>query len=142
MEWWSKPSEEVIKALSSSKEGLSEVEAKKRLSIYGLNDIPKRMEKSAISLFLSQFKDPLLLLLLAATIIAYLTGSVEESIMIVCILLIDSILGFFQEYKSELALRKFSTQKVTQIRYWSKFIRDGNLLQVDTRYLVSGDIIL
>jgi Mg2+-importing ATPase len=138
MEWWSKQSEEVIKALSSSKEGISEVEAKKRLSIYGLNDIPKRMEKSAISLFFSQFKDPLLLLLLAATMIAYLTGSVEESIMIVCILLIDSILGFFQEYKSELALRKLCKY----IRYYSKVLRDGNLLQVDTRYLVPGDIVL
>jgi Mg2+-importing ATPase len=80
MEWWSIPSEEVIKALSSSKEGLSEIEAKKRISVYGLNDIPKRMEKSAASLFLSQFKDPLILLILAATLIAYLTGSVEESI--------------------------------------------------------------
>jgi magnesium-transporting ATPase (P-type) len=138
MEWWSKSSEEVIEALSSSKEGLSEKEAKKRLAIHGLNDIPKRMEKSAISLFFSQFKDPLLLMLLAATIIAYLTGSIEEAIIIICILLIDSLLGFFQEYKSELALRKLCKY----IRYWSKVLRDGNLLHVDTRYLVPGDIVL
>jgi Mg2+-importing ATPase len=138
MDWWSISADDAIKALSSSKEGLNEKEAKKRIAIYGLNDIPKRMEKSGISLLFSQFKDPLVLLLLAASIISYITGSIEESIIIIIILFIDCFLSFFQEYKSELALRKICKY----LRYWSKVLRDGNLMQIDTRYLVPGDVVL
>ena len=138
MEYWSKTSEEIIKYFSSSEEGLSEEEAKKRLKTYGLNDIPKRMEKSALNLFFSQFKDPLILILLVAAIIAYITESVTESIIIICILLVDSLLGFFQEYKAEVSLRKLCKY----IRYWAKVLREGNLLEVDTRYLVPGDVVL
>ncbi|MEM5811618.1 MAG: magnesium-translocating P-type ATPase [Candidatus Aenigmatarchaeota archaeon] len=135
---WYKSSEEVIKELGSSSEGLTEKEAKRRLSIYGLNDIPKRMEKSAISIYFSQLKDPLLLLLFIAAIIAYITESVTESIIILAILFINSLLGFVQEYKSEKALRKLCKL----IKYYTKVLRDGNLVEIDTRYLVPGDIVL
>ncbi|MEM5832384.1 MAG: HAD-IC family P-type ATPase, partial [Candidatus Aenigmatarchaeota archaeon] len=135
---WYKTSEEVIKELGSSIEGLSEKEAKRRLSIYGLNDIPKRMEKSAISIYFSQLKDPLLLLLFVAAIIAYITESVTEAIIILTILFVNSLLGFFQEYKSEKALRKLCKL----IKYYTKVLRDGNLMEIDTRYLVPGDIVL
>ncbi|MEM5772794.1 MAG: magnesium-translocating P-type ATPase [Candidatus Aenigmatarchaeota archaeon] len=138
MEWWTKTSEDVIKTLNTSPEGLNEEAVKERLATYGPNDIPKRMEKSAFSLFISQFKDPLLLMLLAAAIIAYFTESVTETIIIVCILLVYSLLGFFQEYKSEIALRKLCKY----IRYWAKVLRNGNLLEIDTRNLVPGDIVL
>ncbi|MEM5794120.1 MAG: magnesium-translocating P-type ATPase [Candidatus Aenigmatarchaeota archaeon] len=138
VKWWTKTSEDVIKTLNTSPEGLSEEVAKERLTTYGPNDIPKRMEKSAFSLFISQFKDPLLLMLLAAAIIAYFTESVTETVIIVCILLVDSLLGFFQEYKSEMALRKLCKY----VRYWTKVLRNGNLLEIDTRNLVPGDIVL
>ncbi|MEM5883010.1 MAG: magnesium-translocating P-type ATPase [Candidatus Aenigmatarchaeota archaeon] len=138
MEYWSKTSEEVIKFFSSSQEGLSENEARKRITTHGLNDIPKRMEKSAFILFISQFKDPLLLLLLIAALIAYITESVTESIIIISILFVDSLLGFIQEYKAELALKKLCKY----IRYRAKVLRDGNLVEIDTRHLVPGDIVL
>ncbi|MFH8110067.1 MAG: cation-transporting P-type ATPase, partial [Candidatus Aenigmatarchaeota archaeon] len=107
MEWWAKTSKEVIEILNSSAvDGLSSEEAEKRLKIYGLNDIPKRLENSAFKLFLNQFKNPLLILLFIAALIAYFTQSVLEALIITLILLINSLLSFFQEYKSELALRK------------------------------------
>ncbi|MBU5678513.1 MAG: magnesium-translocating P-type ATPase [Candidatus Aenigmarchaeota archaeon] len=138
MEWWTKTSEEVIKILNSSPEGISDEELEKRLNIYGLNDIPKRLENSALKLFLSQFKDPLLILLLVAALIAYFTESVIEAIIITSILIMNSLLSFFQEYKSELALRKLCKY----IRYYAKVLRNGNLVKIDTRYIVPGDIVI
>ncbi|MFH8107511.1 MAG: magnesium-translocating P-type ATPase [Candidatus Aenigmatarchaeota archaeon] len=139
MEWWAKTSKEVIEILNSSAvDGLSSEEAEKRLKIYGLNDIPKRLENSAFKLFLNQFKNPLLILLFIAALIAYFTQSVLEALIITLILLINSLLSFFQEYKSELALRKLCKY----IRYHAKVLRNGNLEKIDTRYLVPGDIVI
>ncbi|MEM5853519.1 MAG: magnesium-translocating P-type ATPase [Candidatus Aenigmatarchaeota archaeon] len=138
MEWWSKTGEEVIKILNSSPEGLSEAEARKRIAVHGLNDIPKRMEKSVLSIFLYQVKDPLFLILFFAALIAGFTGGIDEAIIIIAILFVNVLVGFFQEYKSEKALQKLCKY----IRYWTKVVREGNLREIDTRYIVPGDIVL
>jgi Mg2+-importing ATPase len=135
--YWSKSAEEVLKILNSSEEGLSQQEARERLKKFGLNDIPKRMEKSSLSIFLSQIKNPLALALLVASVILFFTGSIDESIIILSIIFINSSVGFFQEYKSEKSLQKLCKY----IKYTAKVFRDNKLTEVDTREIVPGDIV-
>ncbi len=135
--YWLKTSDETIKLLFSSRDGLTEEEAAKRLKKYGLNDIPKRKEKSAIFLFLSQFKNPLILALIAASLISIFTGGFYEAIIIVTIIFLNCSVGFFQEYKSEKDLQKLCKY----IKYTAKVLRDGKVTEVDTRKIVPGDIV-
>lgn len=137
MEYWSQSPADVLKSLSSSGNGLSEEEVRKRQGEYGLNDIPKRREKSVFSLLFSELKDPLALALIVASIVSYITGGVPEAIIIVGIVVINTLVGFAQEYKSEKALQKL----VNYITYDTKVFRDGKLVDVDTRNIVPGDII-
>ncbi|MFH7882598.1 MAG: magnesium-translocating P-type ATPase, partial [Candidatus Aenigmatarchaeota archaeon] len=118
-------------------DGLSEEEAAKRLKKYGLNDDPKRREKSAISLFLSQFKNPLILALIGASLISFFTGGFYEATIILGIISLNCLVGFFQEYKSEKDLQKLCKY----IRYTAKVFRNGKISEVDTRRIVPGDIV-
>jgi len=138
MEYWSKSTEEILKIFSSSTQGLNEEEAKNRSRKYGLNDIPKRKEKSALSLFVSELKNPLILTLIVISFVYYFTGGVHEAIITIAIVLVNSVIGFVQEYKSEKSLQKLCKY----IRYWAKVLRDGKVVEVDTRYIVPGDIVL
>jgi len=138
MEYWAKTSEEIIAEFSSSKTGLDEREANIRLGKYGLNDIPVRKEKPALSLLFSQLKDLLLITLVIASIISYFTGGISEAVIIIAIVLINILVGFVQEYKSEKSLQKL----IQYIRYRAKVLRNGKLVEVDTRKIVPGDIVL
>jgi len=138
MAYWTKTSEEAIRELSSSEDGLDEKEAGDRLTRYGLNDIPVRSKKSALSLLLSQIKDLLIIALIIASVISLLTGGVNEAVAILAIVIINISVGFTQEYKSEKSLQKL----IKYIRYRAKVLRNGELTEVDTRYIVLGDIVL
>ena len=138
MAYWTKTSEETIRELASSEDGLDEKEAGDRLTRYGLNDIPVRSKKSALSLLLSQIKDLLIIALIIASVISLLTGGVDEAVAILAIVVINISVGFIQEYKSEKSLQKL----IKYIRYRAKVLRNGELTEVDTRYIVLGDIVL
>ena len=138
MGYWAKAPEEVIKELSSSERGLSEEEASARLAGQGLNDIPVRKEKTALSLLLSQVKDLLVVTLIIASVLSSFTGGKSEALIIAAIVLTNVLVGFFQEYKSEKSLQ----QLIKYIRYRAKVLRNGKLAEIDTRYIVPGDIVL
>ena len=138
MGYWSKSSEKIFRELNSSKNGLCEEEVNARLRQYGLNDIPKRREKSALNLLISQLKDLLVVALIVASIVSFFTGGEIEALTILFIVTLNVIVGFAQEYKSENALRKLAVL----IRYRAKVLRDNKVLEVDTRNIVPGDIIL
>jgi len=138
MGYWTKASEEVIREFSSSETGLNEKEADLRLVKCGLNDIPVRKEKSALSLLLSQVKDLLVITLIIASVVSYFTGGESEALIISAIVLVNIFVGFFQEYKSEKSLQKL----IKYIRYRAKVLRNGKLTEIDTRNIVPGDIVL
>jgi Mg2+-importing ATPase len=138
MAYWTKTSEETIREFSSSENGLDEKEAGERLTKYGLNDIPLRSKKSALSLLFSQIKDLLIIALIIASVISLLTGGLVEAVAILAIVIINISVGFIQEYKSEKSLQKL----IKYIRYRAKVLRNGELIEVDTRYIVPGDIVL
>jgi len=138
MSYWSESSEEILRKFNSSKNGLSDGEAEARLEQYGHNDIPKREEKTALRLLVSQLRDLLVIALIVAAIVSFFTGGEIEGTIILVIVVINVLVGFAQEYKSEKTLQKLAVL----IKYRTKVLRENRTLEVDTRDIVPGDLIL
>ncbi len=143
--WHSIPVEKILKELQTSPKGLSSEEAQKRLEKYGKNEIEKKAKINPLKIFISQFTDFLILILIAAAIISYLMsflpGKEEhlfDSILIITILTANAIIGFIQEYRAEKsieALKKLSAPK-------ARVIRDGIEQEIDSEKIVPGDILV
>ncbi len=138
MTYWAKTSDETIREFSSSESGLEDREIGERLAKYGLNDIPVRKKKSLFSLLISQLKDVLIIALTAASVISLFTGGVSEAVAILVIVVINISLGLTQEYKSEKSLQAL----IKYITYRTKVLRSGQVKEVDTKYIVPGDVVL
>ncbi len=143
----------VIKTLNTSmKKGLSEKEAGIRLEKYGRNELIKEKGKTALEIFIGQFKDFLVYLLFFAIVISIIIGVWEASkpgaelwsteytdaIVIGSILIINALLGFYQEYQAERSLE--SLKKLAP--HFARVRRDGIVREIDVEDLVPGDIIL
>jgi Ca2+-transporting ATPase len=117
--------------------GLSTEEAKTRISKFGYNELDEGEKQSALLLFFSQFKDFMVLILLAATLISGLLGEYIDAIAIIAIVLINGFLGFFQERRAERSLQALKELSAPQV----SVLRDGNWLKLPSKELVSGDVI-
>lgn len=135
--YWSMPSSDVLEKLESSEKGLSSNQARERLTRFGVNEIGKKKVRAGIFIFLSQFKNPLVLILLVASVVAILVGEMTNGIIILIIVSINGTLGFFQEYRSEKAVERLGKY----ITFTAKVMRNGEKCVVDTRELVPGDIV-
>ena len=144
-------SKEVAEKLETSVEkGLEEIEAQKRLEEYGKNELVKEKGKSALQIFIGQFKDFLIYLLIFAIIISVLIGLYEstqsdewpseytDAIVIGAILIVNAVLGFYQEYQAERSLE--SLKKLAP--HFAKVRRDGRVIEIAVEEVVPGDIIL
>lgn len=128
---------ETLKLLDTSEKGLTEQEAKKRLQQYGYNELIKEKSTSALRIFINQFTNALILLLVFAGILSLALGEKIESIAIFVIILLNAILGFVQEYRAEkaiVALKKISAPT-------AKVLRDGKEQKIPAREVVPGDIL-
>lgn len=96
--------EEFLKKYHTSKEGLNSSEVTKRQNQNGLNELKEKKKKSPVMLFLEQFIDVLIALLIVAAIAAYFVGDVIDSCVILIAVLLNTIIGFIQEYRSEKAI--------------------------------------
>lgn len=130
--------EQLMAKLSSSTVGLSEAEATNRLQRYGQNILRNESKKSTFKLLIKQFKSSLIYLLIAASILSFALKDMNDGIVIAVILLINTGLGFFQEYKSEKAVEKL--QKL--IGKETLVVRDGKQIVVPERLLVPGDVVI
>ncbi len=137
MVWHSLDTSEVISRLSSSINGLSSSEAKKRLEKYGYNEIIRR-KKPAVFLFLRQFANFLIIILLIATLVSAFLGEILDAVVIMLIVLLMAIMGFLQEYKAEKAIEALK-RLATPI---SKVIRDGREVEIPAKEIVPGDILI
>jgi Ca2+-transporting ATPase len=95
--WHSKTIEDTLAELGVSESGLSPAEAQKRLAEYGSNELQKEKRSSPIKMFLEQFKDILLIILLIATGLSLAIGEIIDAIVIVAIVIATVVLGFIQE---------------------------------------------
>jgi Mg2+-importing ATPase len=134
---WALPAEQLLSEMKSSGTGLTEEEAKRRLAEHGYNEIAGKGRREGREILLSQLSNPLILVLIAAAAVAYLLGEAIDSIVILSIVLVNSILGFFQEYRAEKALAEL--KKYVTLR--CKVLRDGFVEEIDSRELVIGDIV-
>jgi Ca2+-transporting ATPase len=130
--------EETLKALNARETGLSQEEAQKRLQEYGPNELKKEKGISPIRLFLEQFADILIIILLIATGLSIYLGEITDAIVIIAIVLACAILGFVEEYRSEKALE--ALKKMTAPT--AMVLRDGKEVKVQASEIVPGDIIL
>ena len=137
--WWLQSEQEVIRNLNTdSHQGLSKSEAQKRLQEFGPNQLLEQQKVSALHLFFDQFSSFIVWILIAAAIIAGVLREWIDAFAIITIVILNALLGFFQEYKAEkslAALRKMVTRS-------SKVIRDGKLQTLPSKKIVPGDLVL
>ncbi|MBI3309486.1 MAG: cation-translocating P-type ATPase [Candidatus Melainabacteria bacterium] len=137
--WWGLNTNELCTKLKTDiQNGLTLQEVKNRLEKYGLNQLPEQKRISAYKIFLRQFSNFIIWVLIVAAIIALIVGEVIDASAIGFIILLNAILGFVQEYQAEkslTSLRKLSTPT-------SKVIRDGQLQGILSEELVPGDLVL
>jgi len=141
--WHNLVATEAIESLNSSIQGLSREEAELRLSQYGPNELVEKKKTSPWILFLEQFKNFLIIILLVAAVVSGVLaimgeGDIWDPILIVIIVFFAAGLGFVQEYRSEKALEALKQMTAST----ATVIRDGNEEEVIARDLVPGDIIL
>lgn len=137
IEYWRLQEDALLKELDTSAMGLDEAEAARRLKEYGLNEIPHAGHRTTINILLSQFKNPLVYVLVFASMLAGFMGNKTEAIIIVAIMLINATLGFAQEYRSDRVLdglRKY-------LSYTTVVLREGKKHVIGTRELVPGDVV-
>ncbi|MEH7637236.1 calcium-translocating P-type ATPase, SERCA-type [Bacillus velezensis] len=129
---------DLLKATNTSiKQGLTEKEVKKRLEKHGPNELQEGKRTPAIAVFFAQFKDFMVLVLLAATLISGFLGEYVDAVAIMAIVFVNGVLGFFQERRAEKslhALKELSTPYVSALR-------DGSWKKIQSKELVPGDIM-
>jgi len=130
-------SQEVLKHFSSEINGLGEGEAQKRLAQYGPNEIARKREISLARIFLSQFNSFIVYILVAAVIISLILHEYIDSAVIIAILIVNAVLGFFQEYRAEKAIESLKKMAALQ----ATVVRDGKKKRINTNKLVPGDVI-
>jgi len=130
--------EETLQALNTKETGLSQEEVQKRLQEFGPNELKKEKGASPIKLFIEQFTDILIIILLIATGLSIYLGELTDAIVIIAIVLACAILGFVEEYRSEKALE--ALKKMTAPT--ATVLRDGKDVKVQASETVPGDIIL
>jgi Ca2+-transporting ATPase len=117
--------------------GLSSGEAAKRIKQHGYNELDEGEKQSALLLFFSQFKDFMVLVLLAATLISGLLGEYIDAIAIIAIIVTNGFLGFFQERKAEKSLQALKELSAPQ----AYVLRDGEWIKIPSKEIVPGDLL-
>jgi len=136
--WHALAVDEVLKILETKPQGLDEDEAKRRLALYGPNELRREKGRSRLSIFLNQFKNVLILILLIASGLSIMIGEVFDAALIIAIVIASAVLGAFQEYRAERALealRKLAAPEAT-------VIRSGTEKRILAREIVPGDILV
>jgi len=155
--WHAKPIEESLTELNSGRNGLSEQEAKMRLQQYGFNELKERKRRTLLQMFLSEFKDIFILLLLVAVVFSVAVGYYElqqtplpgeppkdaletyaDAIVIGAIVILVAVAGFVQEYRAEKALEALKKLAAPKAR----LMRDGREMIIPAREVVPGDILV
>ena len=129
--------DQVLNSLKTSINGLSQEEAKKRLEIYGPNEISEK-EESKLKIFLKQFTSPFIVILLIAGVLAFLFGDLKDALVVYGLLLINGLIGFYQEIKAIASVKALKSLTSPTVRV----LRDGKESETNIKDLVPGDIVL
>ena len=137
-EWYSRSEEEVFRELSSCRRGLTDAEAHSRLEKYGENVLYEREAVPWWQIFLSQFKDLLVVILMIAAGISMATGDPESALVIFTVLFLNALLGTIQHRKAEKSLE--SLQKLSSPE--ARVVREGQSVTIPSSNVVPGDLMI
>ena len=135
--YYSKNAEEVLKEFHSQPQGLSSEQVLANREAYGENKLYEKKKKSIVTIFLEQFKDLLVIILIIAAIISMSTGNAESAVVIIAVLILNAILGTVQYVKAEKSLESLKNLSAPV----AKVIRDGQAQEINAADLVCGDIV-
>jgi len=136
--FWSRDANTCISTLQSSNEGLTNTEATKRLRLYGANMQTKKNQNGVFMLLLAQFKSPIILILLFATALSLFLHNTVDASIILTIVVISGLLGFWQEFSASNAVAKLLA--IVQIK--ASVLRDKTEQEIPVEQIVPGDIIV
>lgn len=134
---WSQNTDALLNELRTSQDGLDVVDAQKRLEHFGPNTLTEE-EHSKILLFIRQFASPIVLILVAAALISFTMDHTKDGIIIIAILIINALLGFYQELKAETSIRALQQLTESHVRV----LRNGIEAFIPSRGLVPGDMVI
>ena len=135
---WQKNRMELFRELNCSEEGLTAAEAAGRLKQYGSNELQGGRTKSVLRIFLEQFADFLVVILILAAIVSAVLGDVESTVVILAVITMNAILGTVQTGKAAASLDSLKQMSAPT----AKVVRDGHVLQVPGREVVPGDVVV
>lgn len=130
--------QQIMEQFGVTAEGLSQQQVEKQRQTYGENVLAEEKKKSALVVFLEQFKDLLVIILIAAAVISAVSGNGESTIVIVAVITLNAILGTVQHFKAEKSLESLKALSSPN----AKVMRDGRRVEVSSREIVPGDILI
>lgn len=136
--FYQKEVKEVLTELKTTPLGLSEAEVEKRKGVYGVNELEESKPISPFLIFLSQFKDLLVIILIIAAIVSMVSGEIESTVVILAVIIMNSILGTVQTVKAQKSLDSLKQLSTPHTRV----IRDGETIEIPSGELMVGDIML
>ena len=139
--FYTQSSEEVLKNLDSSVEGLSTAQAQERLANYGRNELEEGEKRSLLAKFLDQFKDLMIIILLVAAALSVITEGMDgltDAMIILAVVVLNAAFGVYQEGQAEAAIEALKNMSSPMARVR----RDGHVIEIDSKELVPGDIVL
>lgn len=137
MSYYSKEVAEVLKTLGTSKDGLSDKQARDNTEKFGENKISEGKKKSVLRVFGEQFLDLLVIILIISAVISVFTGNGESAIVIVCVLIMNAVLGTIQHFKAEKSLDALKSMSAPS----AKVTRNGRLAVIPAAEIAVGDIV-
>ena len=130
MDWYKESNDSVIKSLDTDENnGLSDSKVASLLEKYGKNVLKEKKKKSMAAKLKDQFLDPMIIILLLASILSMAIGEVTDSIIIIAIVIVNAVLSIYQEGKAEQAIE--ALQKMASPK--AKVIRNGKIMEVDSQ---------
>ena len=131
------PKEELFEHFQTGGEGLTSQEAERKLAETGRNALKEAEKKSTLQVFLEQFKDLLVLILIAAAVISMISGNMESTIVIFVVIVLNAVLGTVQYVKAEKSLDSLKALSSPH----AKVLRDGRKMEIESELVVPGDIL-
>ena len=129
--------QQTLEQLNVTSDGLNSTEASQRLAQYGPNQLAEGKRKSVAAVFFEQFKDLLVVILIAAALISMFSGNMESTLVIFAVLILNAILGTVQYFKAEKSLESLKAMSAPS----AKVLRNGQRLEIPSDQVVPGDII-
>ena len=136
--FWSLSISEIFKSFNTKREGLATEVALKRLKLYGPNAIGSQGSSTSLSILFAQFKSPIVIIFIFSAVLSFFLQDSNDSIIILIIVFVSGMLGFFQERGATNAVKELLDLVQTK----SKVIRDEKMIEIPSRDVVPGDIVI